>query len=134
VPNSNRLDYVANPNLPSGTRSIHAWFNEAAFTEPLPSPTGAFGTAGRNSLVGPSFSDLDFAMHKNFRITERQTLQFRYETFNFINHPQFGPPNASYGSASYSATPSAAFDTITTMANNNNATMRTMQFALKYIF
>jgi hypothetical protein len=134
VPNSNRLDYVGAPNLPSGTRSIHAWFNESAFTEPLPSPTGAFGTAGRNSLVGPSFSDLDFAMHKNFRITERQSLQFRYETFNIVNHPQFGTPNDSYGSASYSATPSAAFDTITTMANNNNATMRTMQFALKYIF
>ncbi len=134
VPNSNRLDYVGDPNLPRGTRSIHEWFNTPAFTEPLPSPTGAFGTAGRNSLVGPSFSDLDFAMHKNFRITERQSLQFRWENFNFVNHPQFGTPNDMYGATAYTATPAASFNTITTMANNNFATMRQMQFALKYIF
>jgi hypothetical protein len=135
VPNSNRTDYVGNPNLPRGTRSIHAWFNAAAFTEPLPSPTGAFGTSGRNSITGPSFQNLDFSVMKNFRITERQTLQFRWENFNFTNHPQFGTPNDMYSSGSaYTATPPASFDTITTLANNGNATMRQMQFALKYIF
>jgi hypothetical protein len=135
VPNSNRTDYVGNPNLPRGTRSINAWFNKTAFTEPLPSPTGAFGTSGRNSITGPSFQDLDFSVMKNFRITERQTLQFRWENFNFTNHPQFGTPNDMYSSGSaYTLTPPATFDTITTLANNNNATMRQMQFALKYIF
>ncbi len=134
VPNSNRLNISGNPNLPSDQRSIHAWFNASAFSEPLPSATGAFGNAGRNSLVGPTLTDMDFAMHKNFRITERQSLQFRWENFNVLNHPQFGPPTDTYGSASYSATPSATFNTITTMANNNSATMRQMQFALKYIF
>lgn len=135
VPNSNRTDYLCNPNLPSGQRSIHAWFNASCFTEPLPSPTGAFGTSGRNSIYGPSFQNLDFSMFKNFRITERQSLQFRWENFNFTNHPQFGQPNDMYSSgASYVTTPQSTFNTITTMANNNNATMREMQFALKYIF
>ena len=96
-------------------RSIHAWFNAWLFTEPLPSPTGAFGTSGRNSIYGPSFQNLDFSMFKNFRITERQSLQFRWENFNFTNHPQFGQPNDMYSSgASYVTTPQSTFNTITT--------------------
>jgi hypothetical protein len=33
------------------------------------------------------FWESDLTLNKNFRITERQGLQFRIAAFNFLNHP-----------------------------------------------
>ncbi len=41
---------------------------------------------GRNVFVGPGNWNVDFAVHKNFRLTERFSLQLRAETFNVFNH------------------------------------------------
>jgi len=49
------------------------------------------------------------AAYKDFRITERITLQFRSEFFNALNHPNFGSPNTSFGAG--------AFGQITSMKN-----------------
>lgn len=40
------------------------------------------------------FNNLDASMLKNFRLTKdgRIHLQIRFETFNTLNHPSFGPP------------------------------------------
>jgi len=40
----------------------------------------------RNSLRGPGAWNLDAAIQKNFRVTERFGLQFRAEGFNVLNH------------------------------------------------
>ena len=37
-------------------------------------------------LPGPMFWQSDLSLMKNFRITERQNLQFRFAAFNFLNH------------------------------------------------
>jgi hypothetical protein len=34
----------------------------------------------------------DFAVHRQFHITEKLGLQFRAEFFNIFNHPNFGDP------------------------------------------
>jgi hypothetical protein len=36
---------------------------------------------------------VDFAVAKNFSITERIKLQFRMDFFNLFNHPQYNNPN-----------------------------------------
>jgi hypothetical protein len=54
--------------------------------------TRHFGNLGRNSLVGPTFKQWDFAIHKDTKITERLGVQFRAEFFNFLNHPNFANP------------------------------------------
>ena len=36
--------------------------------------------------------NFDVSLLKLFRISERQTVQFRAEFFNIANHPQFLPP------------------------------------------
>jgi hypothetical protein len=105
--------YLENP-IPS------KWFNIAAFT---PNALGTFGTAGRNSVIGPGMLTWDFSTHKDFRIREAQTLEFRWEAFNAANHPVWGTPNTNANSP-------AQFGVIT----GTRVSMRQMQFALKYIF
>ncbi len=54
--------------------------------------TRHFGNMGRNSLVGPDFRSLDFAIFKRTPITERVNMEFRIEFFNLPNHPNFASP------------------------------------------
>ena len=66
--------------------------NDSCFTL---EPVGALGDAGRNTLLGPRFINLDFALLKNTKITERLQAQFRAEFFNLPNRTDFVAPNAS---------------------------------------
>lgn len=54
--------------------------------------TRHFGNLGRNALVGPTFKQWDFAIHKDTKITERLGVQLRAEFFNMLNHPNFANP------------------------------------------
>src|SRR6266403_2258511 len=69
-----------------------AWYNPAAFTVP---PPFTYGTLGRNTLRGPKFENLDFALFKNFKFTESKSLQFRSEFFNILNNVNFAPPGGA---------------------------------------
>jgi hypothetical protein len=52
-----------------------------------PAPgNGVNGTTGLPMLAGPMFWNSDITLLKNFKITERQNLQFRIAAFNFLNH------------------------------------------------
>jgi hypothetical protein len=55
---------------------------------------GQFGTVGRNFIYGPSFSQMDMSFFKTFTVTERLRVQFRAESFNFLNHTNLANPNA----------------------------------------
>jgi hypothetical protein len=84
-----------------------------------------FGTAIRNMLVGPRWWNTDLAISKYFPIKEQMRAQFRVEAYNVFNHPNLGNPNGCVdcvGSAGV----------ITSLASN--ATMRRLQFALKFEF
>ncbi|HXG68135.1 MAG TPA: hypothetical protein VNO70_23770, partial [Blastocatellia bacterium] len=52
-----------------------------------------FGDVGRNTLTGPLFTNVDFAMLKTTKLTEKVSVQFRAEFFNLFNHPSRGVPN-----------------------------------------
>ena len=112
-----------NPNLPRGQQDPTEWFNPAAFVNRLPG--GAqyrYGNAGRGTIIGPGIIDWDFSLAKNFRVTERQTLEFRAEFFNIPNHPIFGAPGASPGTSTYGVISSTSVDS------------RQLQFGLRYQF
>jgi hypothetical protein len=51
-----------------------------------------FGDLGRNTIYGPGFEDIDMALVKDTRVTEKVTVQFRADAFNLFNHPNFGQP------------------------------------------
>jgi hypothetical protein len=90
-----------------------------------------FGNAGQGIILGPGQFNFDISILKNFRITERQSLQFRTEFFNTFNHPQFEPPgNISPTPPAALNVNSGAFGQITELSVNP----RIIQFALKYIF
>jgi hypothetical protein len=57
--------------------------------------TETFTAAGRNILVGPRTTDLDMAVYRSFKLTERYTLQFRVEVYDLLNHPNLGYFNGS---------------------------------------
>ncbi len=57
-------------------------------------PTGAtpyerFGDLGRNVFHGPKFIQMDLALSKSFKLTERVKLDFRAQAQNLTNHPDF---------------------------------------------
>jgi hypothetical protein len=94
------------------------WFNKAAFSAPA---QGTFGNQPRNALRNPGFWNIDGAIRKNIPTIERQLLQFRFEIFNVLNHPNWGGANANPTSGS--------FGLVTSKSGN-----RVLQLALKYIF
>ena len=53
-----------------------------------------FGNAGFNSLRGPEFFNTDLGLFRNFQISEKKSLQFRAEYFNWTNTPKFANPSA----------------------------------------
>jgi hypothetical protein len=54
--------------------------------------TRHYGDLGRNSLVGPTYKQWDFALYKDTAISERVKVQLRAEFFNLLNHPNFSSP------------------------------------------
>jgi hypothetical protein len=95
------------------------WFNAAAFTKPA---QGTFGVPRRNLLRGPAFWAWDMSLRKNFRIYEKQTLQFRFDVFDVLNHPNWSNPVTDPTSGSFGLVTGKTNDT------------RQLQLALKYIF
>jgi hypothetical protein len=64
-------------------------FNPAAFSDAGP---GTQGNLGRNTLRGFGAWQDNFAVRRQFNITERVNIQFRAEAFNLFNHPNFADP------------------------------------------
>ena len=93
-----RPDLVANAPLYldgsqyAGGRRI----NPAAFVK----VTGARqGTLGRNALRGFNTNQMNFAVHRAFRVTERISADLRFEAFNILNHPNFASPTPTVGNS-----------------------------------
>jgi hypothetical protein len=110
-------------NIRVGT--LDQWFDPTAYVLP---PAGQLGNAGRNSLFGPHFWDVDFSAFKDIPIKESFKAQFRAEFFNILNHSNWGNPNSSMFVGGGGRNPLAG--RITTLAGP----MRQIQFALKLVF
>ena len=56
-----------------------------------------FGTSGFDVLRGPGQINLDAALFRTFRVTERVHAQFRAQVFNVANNPHFANPASNAG-------------------------------------
>ncbi len=119
----NRPNQVADSELAKDQRTIDRYFNTSAFVAPA-NNSFLFGNAGRNTVRGPSLSNLDLSVFKVLKIRERFTFQIRGEFFNIPNHPNYGQPNVQVGNA--------AFGTIRALASGAN--LRQTQIGLKLLF
>ena len=106
-------------------------------------PGNAFGTLGRNVIEGPGWSNLDLALTKNTRISERFRLQMRVDAFDSLNQTNFTnpvttlPTPAGGAGTPFAATTSSTFGVITAgtrFAPGDFGTSRQIQVSMKLIF
>ena len=88
-----------------------------------------YGNARRGSLRGPAIYNVDASLFKNLSLSEHLRMQFRMETFNLFNTPQFALPYAAVDQAGAPGTPSFA-GSITSTSHAS----RELQLALKLSF
>jgi Carboxypeptidase regulatory-like domain len=114
---SDRPNVVADWHVDNPT--IKQWFNTSAFTRQA---AGTFGNAGRSTMLGPSNWNLDAALWRTFRITEKTKMDLRVEAFNVLNHTRFNNPGTSLNNGNTLGQITSALDP------------RIMQLALKVNF
>ena len=103
-------DYWFNPK-PGGT----PWAYKPA--------NGTLPNQNRNSIPfnNVGFQNWNLALFKAFRITERQNVQFRFEAFNFPNHPNWSGVDTNPTSTSFGM-------------NTGKSSERNVQLSLRYSF
>jgi hypothetical protein len=139
---STRPNRIATAKDVSGTgrRGVdYPWFDPDAFvdapacisrTNCSPDKYGFIpfqpGNSGRNILDGPGVQNINLSLLKRFRLAERKSFQFRWETFNIFNHPNFKLPDHNFNETA------AGF--VNDVAASGQGGPRVMQFSLRYEF
>jgi Carboxypeptidase regulatory-like domain/TonB dependent receptor len=113
-----RPDLVPDVSPVPQNQSITNWINPAAFSQPT---EFTFGDSPRflADLRAPRYFNWDMGLHKWWDFGETRRLQFRFEMFNALNHPDFFEPDTNLGDAT--------FGTITSAYP-----ARSLQFGLKF--
>jgi len=111
-----RANILRDPAVAKSERSVGRWFDTAAFAQPA---RFAFGNAARAVGRAPGRVNFDVGFMKNFQFGERFRAQFRAETFNTFNHPNFDIPGTSLGGPNFGAI-------------NTALDARVVQFGLKF--
>jgi hypothetical protein len=79
-----------NPNISNPTPN--RWFDNSVFSVP---PAYTFGSCGLSIIKGPRWWNTDLQLQKNFQITERIRMAFRWDWFNAFNIANLGNPNTT---------------------------------------
>ena len=93
-----RPDQQRESNLSGSERTPERWFDTSAFALPAPY---TFGTAPRNSVLGPGFANMDFALAKTWPLRGTSELEIRWEIFNLFNRANFDLPNRIFGTPNF---------------------------------
>jgi hypothetical protein len=106
-----RANYTGQPVFGAGTRTTAEWFNPASFATPA---AYTFGNVGRNTVYGPGTQTMDLALVRSFALAERLRIELRGESFNALNHSNWGTPNRfvntpQFGTITEASTPGREF-------------------------
>ena len=92
-----RPDELRDPNLPRDRRTADRWFDTDAFALPAPF---TFGSAPRNSVIGPGLANVDLALAKTWAV-KSAALELRWEVFNLLNRANFDLPSRVFGTPNF---------------------------------
>lgn len=93
-----RPDQLRDPILPDRERTPERWFDTDAFVLQAPF---TFGSAPRNSVLGPGFANLDLAVAKTWTFAATRQFELRWEVFNVLNKANFDLPNRTFGTPNF---------------------------------
>jgi carboxypeptidase family protein/TonB-dependent receptor-like protein len=126
---NDRPNLIGDPNS-GGGRDASGFFNTTAFAAPAP---GTFGTAGRNTIVGPRLNIFDLSLGKATKINDRFSTQFRAEFFNLFNYANLSLPVAQFGATNF-GTITQTIDVQQGNPRLGDGGPRVIQFGLKLLF
>ncbi len=93
-----RPDLVPGQSVSISNPSIARWFNTSAFVAP---PTGQYGNARRNSIIGPPTKQFDMAFTKVISLKESKMLELRAQATNIFNMPDYSTIDTSLTSPTF---------------------------------
>ncbi|MEO6828220.1 MAG: TonB-dependent receptor [Acidobacteriaceae bacterium] len=111
---------------------VQHFYNIQGLIDPVPATTPATATAAAlggapGQVFGPEFRRLDLSILRRFNFIHETYFEFRAETFNVTNTPNFAQPG------SLSLNNATSFGQISSTRDNPNDP-RELQFSLKYYF
>jgi hypothetical protein len=83
---------------------VQRWFDTTAFAQPA---TYRFGNQGVGLIRADGRVNIHASLLRNFPVGERKQSQFRGESFNLPNHPNFGNPTHQFEGAGFGVVNSA---------------------------
>jgi len=129
VTSNSTLTGVANTVRPNVTGpveiigDVNRWFDPSVFVA-----VDGFGNLRRNSVVGPSFANLDISIAKTVRMTARVRALVQADVFNVLNHANLGQPGRIVGS------PNFGVITNTRFPPGDSGSSRQIQLGFKILF
>ena len=106
--NNQRPDLIGPIKITKNIGPGTTWFDPTAFAgvtnSPL-TPTQRFGTSPFYPFHGPGLFNMDAALSRDFKLSERFNLQLRAQAVNFTNTAYFNNPNVSCGTYSSATLP-----------------------------
>jgi hypothetical protein len=103
---TNRPDKIAAVTYP---KKVGAWFSTSSFANPTAPWNGGsnqgFGSAGRDSVVGPGIFNWNLSLFKTIPLTSREgpRIELRFESFNTFNHVEFQNLDTNTGDGNFGA-------------------------------
>jgi outer membrane receptor protein involved in Fe transport len=134
VPNGSAVQYLvpaSAANFPLGP--VGPLFTGSGSSRTLVLPAG-IGTLGRNTVRTPGELDLDLAVGRKFRISERMRIALRAEAFNLLNHTNFLPPDVGLTVAADPKTGQAVFNSPNFGLITSARAARFMQLVARFEF
>ena len=92
-----RPDLVPGQSVALANPSIAEWFNVSAFSL----PAEAYGTARRNSIIGPGTKVFDMAFTKIVPLKESRALEFRAQASNVFNMVNYASIDTNFYSPTF---------------------------------
>ena len=89
-----QVPLTCNPELPYGSRTFNQFFN-ASCVSGVPARGQLGSILNLDELRGPGFNNWDMSLTKSWHPKERDTIMFRWEVFNILNHAEASGLNLS---------------------------------------